>query len=209
MTDLEDYIRTHLPPARVGDVPEVLLHAPGAASRLGGFLDHVGAKTPPYWAYPWAGGTALARHVLDHPQTVRGRRVVDVGAGSGLVAIAAMKSGAAGANACEMDAVGRVAVALNAGLNGVEIEVSARTAMEEFANADLMLAGDVFYDDQVATGMATLFEIAAQQMPVLIGDPYRRALPLGSMELLAEYEVHDFASGDAKVRAGVFRWVSH
>src|SRR6185312_4500801 len=101
---------------------------------------------PPYWAFQWGGGLALARHVLDHPEFVAGRRVLDLGAGSGLVAIAAAKAGAASVMASEIDAYGQAAIGLNAAANGVAVEVvEIDIAALPPAGIDVLLDGDVFY----------------------------------------------------------------
>lgn len=163
---------------------------------------------PPYWAYAWAGGAVLARYIIDRPQTVVGRRVLDLGAGSGLVGIAAAKAGASDVVAAEIDRNGVAALGLNAVANGVTITVIG----EDITNGpppavDLVVAGDVFYDQHVAERiMPFLDRCLAAGIDVLVGDPGRAWLPRSRLRLLAEYIVPDF--GEARHAAtkpsGVF-----
>jgi predicted nicotinamide N-methyase len=167
-------------------------HAGSGLSRLLG--PHGGA---PYWAYPWAGGLALARHFAAHPELVAGRRVLDLGAGSGLVGIAAARAGAL-ASAAEIDPLGRAAIALNAAANGVrlplvEVEIAGASA----PTVDLIAAGDVFYAADVARLMLPFLELcAAAGIAVLVGDPGRRDLPVDRLDRIASYAVADV--GDAR-----------
>ena len=157
-------------------------------------------EAAPYWAYQWAGGLALALHFAAHPDVVAGKRVLDLGAGSGLVGIAAEQAGAM-ASAAEIDPNGRAAIALNAAANGVtlplvEVDISG-DAQDGF---DLIAAGDVFYNPEVGKQMLPFLErCVAAGMDVLIGDPERRDLPVTRLERLASYAVGDV--GDARDRA--------
>ncbi|BAB51869.1 class I SAM-dependent methyltransferase [Mesorhizobium japonicum] len=165
---------------------------------------------PPYWAYAWAGGAVLARHILNHPKTVAGRRVLDLGAGSGIVGIAAAKAGASEVIAAEIDRNGVAAIGLNAAANGVEITIVHQDiTMGSPPAVDLVLAGDVFYGREVALRVIPFLDrCLAAGIEVLVGDPRRHDLPLSRLRLLAEYQVPDF--GDAKDAAlkpsGVFRF---
>lgn len=163
---------------------------------------------PPYWAYAWAGGTVLARYVLDHPMTVAGRRVLDLGAGSGLVGIAAAKAGASEVIAAEIDRNGVAAIGLNAAVNGVEITIVDKDVTAGPPPAvDLVLAGDVFYGREVALRVTPFLDrCLAAGIDVLVGDPRRANLPLSRLRLLAEYRVPDFgdAKGVASKPSGVF-----
>lgn len=146
---------------------------------------------PPFWAFAWAGGQALARWLLDNPDAVRGKRVVDFATGSGLVAIAAMKAGAASALAADIDPFCGAAVALNADANGVEVALTSDNLLEAPPpDADLICAGDVCYEkpmtDQV---LAWLHQARAQGSTVLIGDPGRTYFPRTGLTHLAEYQV--------------------
>ncbi len=146
---------------------------------------------PPFWAFAWAGGQALARYLLDNPSTVAGRRVVDFATGSGIVAIAAMKSGAAHVLAADIDPFCASAVALNAHANSVEVAfASANLLGAAPPAADLILAADVCYEKPLAERvMAWLGEARATGAQVLIGDPGRTYFPKAGLEKLAEYQV--------------------
>lgn len=147
---------------------------------------------PPYWAFAWAGGQALARYLMDAPATVAGQAVLDLGCGSGLTAIAAMKAGAARSLAADIDAVALAAVALNAVANGVAI---AATASDLLAGAPqrefgVILVGDLFYERVLADRVSAFIGAAvAQGASVLIGDPQRSYFPRGRFNKVAEYRV--------------------
>ena len=149
---------------------------------------------PPYWAFAWAGGQALARHVLDHREIVAGRRVLDLAAGSGLVAIAAALAGAAPVVAADIDAFTDPAIALNAAANDVYIEVVTDDLLDRPASRapryDVILVGDLFYErDTAARALAFLDRHAATGARVLVGDPGRTYLPKDRLTWLAEYSV--------------------
>lgn len=163
---------------------------------------------PPFWAFAWAGGQALARYVLDHAETVRGRSVLDVASGSGLVAIAAMKAGAASALAIDIDAFAAHAAVLNAALNDVRVETSDADPVGQPTNADVILVGDLFYDRDLAPRVLEwLIAMQAQGKTVLIGDPGRTYLPRDKLEQIAAYDIPvTRALEDAEVkRAAVWR----
>ena len=146
---------------------------------------------PPFWAFAWAGGQALARWLLDHPDEVAGRRVLDLATGSGLVAIAAMKAGAASVLAADIDRFCAAAVAANAEANSVEIAFTADNLLEAPPQAfDLICAGDVFYEGPMAAAMlAWLKQARAAGSSVLVGDPGRTYFPKEGLSLLAEHRV--------------------
>lgn len=146
---------------------------------------------PPFWAFAWAGGQALARWLLDHAGEARGRRVVDLAAGSGLVGIAAVKAGAAHCLCADIDPFCRAAVALNAEANGVALDFTAEDLLDDPPpQVDLICAGDVFYEKPMAERVqAWLAEAASAGTRVLIGDPGRTYLPRSGLALLAEYSV--------------------
>jgi predicted nicotinamide N-methyase len=195
-SDRASFIRERLRLAWAPCVPEVRLYTAHPASGLRCLLGD-GEGSPPYWAYPWAGGIALARYVLDRPETVAGRRVLDVGAGSGLVGIAAARAGAADVIAAETDLNGLAAIALNAAANGVVVRTVGEDVLSSEPPAvDLVLAGDVFYDADLAIRVeAFLDRCVARGVAVLVGDPGRRPLPRARLRLLAEYAVPDFGDG--------------
>ena len=166
---------------------------------------------PPYWAWCWAGGLALSHHIAAHPESVGGKRVFDLGTGSGLVAIAAAQAGAASVAACDSDPNAIAAARLNAALNEISLEAVVADPLDGPApEADIVLAGDVFYAGALAKRSATfLARCRAAGVEVLVGDPGRDSLPRDALELLAEYAVPDFGdSPSAPPRmAGVYRFV--
>jgi len=197
-------IREHLPPealdpAQFPDLPPMLHHAarPEArVSRLAARLDTSAEDLAPFWAWLWPGGAGLLHYLVDHPGIARGRRVIDFGAGSGLVAIAAMKLGAARALCVDPDPMARAACAANAALNGVEVETSAGIAPAALPDADLLLAGDVFYDPDVAAPAVAILTAARRRgMTALVSDVGRHCLPEQGLSRLASYQARDV--GDA------------
>ncbi len=146
---------------------------------------------PPFWAFAWAGGQALARWILDHPQAVAGRRVIDFASGSGLVGIAAMKAGAAGVLCADIDPFCAAAVALNAAANGVDLAFTDRDLLDAAPPpADVVCAGDVCYEKPMTDRVLTwLGQAKAQGARVLIGDPGRTYFPRDGLTFLAEYQV--------------------
>ncbi len=191
------FIRAHLPITPVATVPEVQLHQAQPTSglrRLAG-RDPQGFDRP-YWAYAWAGGVALARHVLDQPGTVAGRRVLDLGAGSGLVGIAAAKAGARHVSAADTDRYAIVALSLNAVANGVALAtIDVDLDAGPPAGIDLVLVGDLFYDAVVAERVtAFLDRCATSAIDILIGDPGRAFLPRARLQFLVAYPVSDVGS---------------
>ena len=146
---------------------------------------------PPFWAFAWAGGQALARYLLDHPTEVAGKRVIDFATGSGLVAIAAMQAGAARVLAADIDPFCAAAVALNAEVNAVTVAFTDANLLDAAPPAaDLILAADICYEQPLAGRvMAWLAEARAAGMRVLIGDPGRSYFPKSGLVHLAEYRV--------------------
>lgn len=146
---------------------------------------------PPFWAFAWAGGQALARWLLDHPAEVAGQRVIDLATGSGMVGIAAMKVGAASVLAADIDPFCAAAVAVNARSNGVEIAFTDANLLDAPPPpADLICAGDVFYEKPMAEAvLAWLKQAQANGTRVIVGDPGRTYFPKSGLTLLAEYTV--------------------
>ena len=145
---------------------------------------------PPFWAFAWAGGQALARHVLDHGDSVRGRRVLDFASGSGLSAIAAAKAGAAHVLATEIDPFAIAAIGLNAAVNGVSVEATLEDMIGRDEGWDTVLAGDVCYEREMSARVfAWLRALAGRGALVLMGDPGRNYLPSSHLVELAVYDV--------------------
>ena len=153
-------------------------------------LEEIGLP-PPFWAFAWAGGQALARYVLDHPEIVAGKRVIDFATGSGIVAVAAMKAGAASVLAADIDVFCEAAVGLNADANDVEIAFTDQNLLDAPPPAaDVLMAGDICYERPMAQAvMAWLGRGRAAGASVLIGDPGRTYFPKDGLEKLAEYQV--------------------
>lgn len=190
-----EFIRASLKLEPVPSLPGLVLYTAHPASRLSRLATADDAA--PYWAYQWAGGLALARHVRAHPDLVAGRRVLDLGAGSGLVGIVAAQAGAM-AFAAEIDINGHAAIALNAEANGVTLAlVDVDLEGEPPAGIEMILGGDVFYLEDVARRMLPFLErCVAAGIEVLIGDPGRRDLPIERLSVIATYPVGDV--GDAR-----------
>jgi len=192
-------------------VPELELHLGGLSMPLweaAALTDQRPAVPPPYWAWPWAGGQALARYVLDTPEIVRDRRVLDVGAGGGIVAIAAARAGARAVIANDIEPFAIEASRLNAALNEVELELDEANLIYTDDGWDVVLAGDVWYDADLAERMAPwLHALAARGATVLTGDLGRAYLPADGLKELARYvvptlvDLEDVESKEARVLA--------
>jgi predicted nicotinamide N-methyase len=194
----------------VPGVPEIRLHRAGPSSGLMRLAQADPDFGSPYWTRPWGGGLALARHVLDRPEVVAGKRVLDLGAGSGLVAIAAALAGAGEVKAADVDPYAVVAMRLNAAANGVMVEAwLGDLTTDEPSEVDLMLVGDLFYDpDLAARVLAYLERCVAAGIEVLIGDPWRASLPTDRLAVVAEYPVADYGDVEGTKRsAAVFRLI--
>jgi predicted nicotinamide N-methyase len=174
-------------------VPEIRLHLADEAHDLWlkteDELAGIGLP-PPFWAFAWAGGQGLARYVLDNPPVVRGRNVLDFATGSGMVGIAAAKAGAARVLAADTDPFCAAAVRLNAEANGVALDFSGDDLIGRDDGWDIILAGDVFYDRELASQLAPWFDsLHGRGADVLVGDPGRAYLPQSGMTALAVYQV--------------------
>lgn len=181
----------HHPP----HVPEITLHLADETHNLWHKteeeLSEIGLP-PPYWAFAWAGGQGVARYILDHPETVRNKRVVDFATGSGLVGIAAMFSGAAHVTANDIDPFARYAVELNTAANQVSVQFcdSDLTGQDLSIIGDVLLAGDVFYDKPLADKLIPWFDqLCANGMTIIVGDPGRSYLPRHRLTELCVYSV--------------------
>jgi predicted nicotinamide N-methyase len=194
-------------------VPEIALHVADEATalweRTEEELGEIGLP-PPFWAFAWAGGQALARYVLDRPEIVAGRRTLDFASGSGLVAIAAARAGAGVVEASDLDRFAVAAIRSNAAANGVEgIGVRLADLVGTDEGWDCVLAADICYERDTAERVAAwLADLHARGATVLVGDPGRAYLPRERLERLAGYEVPvTRALEDAEIkRTGVWRF---
>jgi predicted nicotinamide N-methyase len=145
----------------------------------------------PYWAFAWGGGLAIGRYLREHPEVVAGRRVLDVGSGSGLCAIAAMRAGAITVTAVDIDAFAAAAIDVNARANGRRVAVVRRDVLdEEPPEVDVVLAGDCWYEAHFAERVLPWLERAISVgIDVLVGDPGRRYLPTDDLVEIASYDV--------------------
>ena len=193
----EAVVRSGTSWAAVPFVPEIRLLT---AAEPFGLWDLTERDAPPFWAFPWAGGQGLARYVLDHPEAVDGRHVLDVASGSGLVAIAAAKAGAAAVTAGDIDEHALAAIALNAAANAVpgvvpcrlDLAAPARTGGPEGRAGPpaVVLAADVFYQrDLAATALRFLTEARDDGADVLVADPGRAFVPAESLTAVASYDI--------------------
>ena len=180
-------------------VPEIQLHQATDPISMWQRTEQEVGRTgldPPFWAFAWAGGQALARYLLDHPEVARGRRVIDVASGSGLVAIAAAKAGAAAVTAYDIDPLASEVTGLNADANGVTVEAVCADVLAEDGlpapGTDLVLVADAFYErDLAGKVMGFLERCHAHGTAVLAGDFGRAYLPRGRLTPLAAYDVPD------------------
>ena len=191
-TDLDAFIRAHTAVVSPPLVPEIALHLATEITPLWqateAWLEREGIE-PPYWAFAWAGGQALARHLLDRPDTVMGKRVLDFGAGSGLVALAAARAGGI-AEAADLDAMAAAVIRLNAALNGLDLSVAAGDVIGRDGGWDVVLAGDMFYERKLAAAaLPWLRRLVARGALVLLGDPGRAYLPDAGLTEVAAYTV--------------------
>lgn len=191
--DPSAFIRAETRLLPVPHAPEIVLHLADEAIPLWQKTEEELAEIglpPPFWAFAWAGGQALARHVLDAPELVRGRRVLDFAAGSGLVGIAAALAGAQRVEAAEIDAFAIASIGLNAAANGVEIAATHADVIGTDGGWDVVFAGDVFYERDMAERVfGWLAKLQARGALVLIGDPGRSYLPKEKLVARATYRV--------------------
>lgn len=193
-SDTADFIRNQTAIGTPPLLPEIKLHLASEVTPLWQATEAELARTqlpPPYWAFAWAGGQALARFVLDHPETVAGRDVLDFGAGSGLVAIAAAKAGARRVTAAEIDIFAAAAIGLNAALNEVAVAIDGADLIGRTAAPwSVILVGDMCYERPLAERLiAWLQGLAQQGADVLLGDPGRAYLPRQGLVPLARFQV--------------------
>lgn len=201
----EAFVRDHTRLRTVPYLPELRLHQAADPYGLGEHTEDTGL---PYWSFAWTGGLALARHVLDVPELVRGRSVLDVAAGSGVVALAAALSGAREVTASEVDPYAAAAIRANAEANEVRVTALCADILDSRPGPhDVVLAGDVFYDKALARRIEPfLRRAAASGALVLVGDPGRRHLPRGAFTALARYDVPARRAPDGSRRRRTTVW---
>lgn len=144
---------------------------------------------PPFWAFAWPGGQALARYILDHPSSVAGRRVLDFAAGCGIAAIACSVAGAASVEAAEIDPLARTAISLNAAANGVSIALPSTDVVGADCRWDLILCGDVCYEAPMTAHILPWLRRMARLAEVWVADPGRAYLPRDGLQAFASYRV--------------------
>jgi predicted nicotinamide N-methyase len=191
--DVPRFVREHSSVASPPLCPELRLRLAIEITPLWTALEEAAGRTapPPFWAFAWPGGQALARLFLDRPELVRGKAVLDFGSGSGLVAIAAVRAGAARAVAADVDPCAAEAARTNADLNGLAIETEERDLVgDPLAGFDLVAAGDMCYEQPLAGRVLGWFAgLAAAGRTVLLGDPGRTYAPTAGIEEIARYAV--------------------
>jgi predicted nicotinamide N-methyase len=199
------FVATHTVLDRATLVPEIALYLASEITPIWqateAWLAEYGVE-PPFWAFAWPGGQALARHILDHPELVAGRSVLDLGSGSGLTAIAAALAGASTVLASEVDPLAAAAIALNAAANGAGIAVTGDVLAGDGENADVILAADVWYERELAArALAMLGRAGERGARVLVGDIGRAFLPRRSLREIAAFDVPVLADlEDASVK---------
>lgn len=192
--DPEDFVIRNTSRRSAPLVPEILLHLADQVMPLWEMteadLEREGVP-PPYWAFAWPGGQAVARLALDRPELVKGKRVLDLGAGGGIAAIAAIKAGAAQATANDIDVLALAAIALNAAANKVAVDVLDRDLLDDPARGwDVILAGDLCYEKPMAGRvMGWLRAAASRGTTVLLGDPGRAYAPADGLYKLGDFAV--------------------
>lgn len=193
MLDRTAFIRQETRLLPVPHAPEIHLYLADEAVDLWKRTEEELAEMglpPPFWAFAWAGGQALARYILDHTEIVRGQRVLDFASGSGLVGIAAMKAGATSVDATDIDAFAIASIALNAAENNVTLNPHQGDVIGRDEGWDVICAGDVCYERDMAERVTDwLYGLAQRGATILIGDPGRSYLPRTRLRELADYQV--------------------
>jgi predicted nicotinamide N-methyase len=192
--DPVEFIRTqtHIIPPSI--LPEIKLHLAAEVTPLWQLTEarlRQGDLPPPFWAFAWPGGQGAARYILDNPGLVEGRRVMDVAAGSGVVAIAAMRAGAKKAIAIDIDPLAIEAIKLNAKINGVDVDVSDKLDLTApCSSADVLIAGDICYQQAMSATLIRWLRLCVEKgKQVLLSDPGRAYVPEEGLVKLAEYTV--------------------
>ena len=191
MTNPENFIRTHTRLGRAPLVPEIELFLASEITPIWQASEdwlHEANIEPPFWAFAWPGGQALARHVLDHPETVAGKRVLDFAAGGGIASIACVMAGAASVEACEIDSLALAAIGLNAATNATPV-IQAGDVVGAACRWDLILCGDVCYEAPMTGHIMPWLTGMARTAEVWIADPGRAYLPAAGLQKFASYQI--------------------
>jgi predicted nicotinamide N-methyase len=173
-------------------VPELTLHLASEITPIWRATEDWLARRnvdPPYWAFAWPGGQALARYILDHPDKVRGRRVLDFAAGCGIGALAASRAGATHVEASDIDRLAVAAIALNASGNGAVVDATAADLVGSTCRWDLILCGDVCYEAPMAGHIMPWLRELARNADVWLADPGRAYLPEDGLRAFGRYVV--------------------
>ena len=189
---MNDFIAAHTVVASSRLVPEIRLHLATEITPIWQASEEWLQKTgiePPFWAFAWPGGQVIARHVLDHPEAVIGRRVLDFAAGGGIAAIACARAGAASVEAAEIDPLAVAAIRLNAALNAVEITPLSEDVVGAAARWDLILCGDVCYEAPMTRHILPWLRRMAETAEVWVADPGRAYLPADGLVEIGRYDV--------------------
>lgn len=192
MSGAEAFLRCHTRIGYAPLVPEIALHLASEITPIWQASEEwlrAHNVDPPFWAFAWPGGQALARHVLDHPEAAAERRVLDFAAGSGVAAIASAHAGAASIEAAEIAPLAAAAIRLNAELNGVELAVTQVDLVGTACRWDLILCGDICYEAQMAQHILPWLRLMAREAEVWLADPGRAYLPDEGLSIFAEYAV--------------------
>ncbi|MFA4995140.1 MAG: 50S ribosomal protein L11 methyltransferase [Bdellovibrionales bacterium] len=187
-------------------IPEIKLHLAAEFTPLWQLTEDRLRQTnvpPPFWAVAWPGGQGAARYILDNPAVVKDRRVVDFAAGSGLIAIAAMKAGAKSARAVDIDPLALDSVRLNARLNNVVVDISEGLDLTKpYTKADVIIAGDICYQQAMSTTLIRFLRLCVEKgTSVYLSDPGRAYLPHEGLVKIAAYDVptsRDIEDKDAR-----------
>jgi predicted nicotinamide N-methyase len=187
-----DFIRAHTALAPAPLAPDITLHLATAITPIWQATEdwlHANGLAPPYWAFAWPGSAALARHVLDNPARVAGKRVLDFAAGCGLAAIACARAGAAMVEAAEIDPLAIAAIGLNAAANGVSVTSVAGDIVGSACRWDLILCGDVCYEAPMTAHILPWLRLMAATAEVWVADPGRAYAPRTGLQPMARFIV--------------------
>ncbi|MCQ8277409.1 50S ribosomal protein L11 methyltransferase [Acetobacteraceae bacterium KSS8] len=189
---MQEFIAAHTTIAAAPLVPEIRLHLATEITPIWqaseAWLARSGVE-PPFWAFAWPGGQALSRHLLDRPESVRGKRVLDFAAGGGIASVAAALAGATCVEAAEIDPMAIAAITMNAALNGVTVTPLARDVVGEASDWDLILCGDVCYEAPMTRHILPWLRRLAGKTEIWVADPGRAYLPSEGLEPIASFDV--------------------